>query len=485
VEFPDGTDNFNHTETLSLRWRPVSAIQIMPFVSVTNDYHDEAGTFYVPAGSYLPKLPKQRHNEGAAWADFRYTGTNAGLLSSARLGENWVVRFGAFRSINDLKHSFANILDNEQPDGSGERVLFADPPNKAASTSGELRLTHSIPDGPRLHVIHLSVRRRDARREFGGSDFIDFGPGRIGEKVHAPEPDSFNFGELSHDRVKQTTVGVAYDGRWKNVGEISFGISRADFRKETVIPEVPVAVTKSTPWLYNGTAAANITRSITFDAGYARGLEESGTAPPNAANRNEPLPAILTQQKDAGVRFALTKDVKAVVGVFDLTRPYFGFAANNVFKQVGTVESRGAEFSVSGSLTPRLSMVAGGVFLRPRVTASDTADGTIGSKPVGLPTHLLIANANWKTPIAKGLELDVGLIHRGRTPATTDNLVFVPPRARLDVGTHYRFKLAKRSATFRLQMVNVFDNAGYGIAGSGIYTSNPGRYVQGYLTIDL
>jgi hypothetical protein len=34
-------------------------------------------------------------------------------------------------------------------------------------------------------------------------------------------------------------------------------------------------------------------------------------------------------------------------------------------------------------------------------------------------------------------------------------------------------------------MVNVFDNAGYGIAGSGIYTSNPGRYVQGYLTIDL
>ena len=185
------------------------------------------------------------------------------------------------------------------------------------------------------------------------------------------------------------------------------------------------------------------------------------------------------------MRFALTKDVKAVVGVFDLTRPYFGFDANNVFKQVGSVESRGAEFSVSGSITPRLSMVAGGVFLRPRVTASDTADSTIGSKPVGLPTHLLIANANWKTPIAKGLELDVGLVHRGRTPATTDNLVFVPPRARLDVGTHYRFKLADRSATFRLQMVNLFDNAGYGIAGSGIYTSNPGRFVQGYLTVDL
>jgi iron complex outermembrane receptor protein len=195
VEFPDGTDNFNHTETLSLRWQPAAAVEIMPFVTVNNDYHDEAGTFYVPAGRYLPKLPKQRHNEGARWADFRYTGTNAGVLSSARLGENWVLRFGAFRSINDLKHSFANLLVDEQPDGSGDRVLYADPPNKAASTSGELRLTHSIPDGPRLHVIHLSVRHRNARREFGGSEFIDFGPGRIGENVDAPEPESFDFGE--------------------------------------------------------------------------------------------------------------------------------------------------------------------------------------------------------------------------------------------------------------------------------------------------
>ncbi len=48
-----------------------------------------------------------------------------------------------------------------------------------------------------------------------------------------------------------------------------------------------------------------------------------------------------------------------------------------------------------------------------------------------------------------------------------------------------KFNIAKRSATFRLQMVNVFDNPGYGLAGSGIYTSNPGRYVQGYLAVDL
>ena len=347
-----------------------------------------------------------------------------------------------------------------------------------------MRLTHSIPDGPRLHVVHLSIRRRDARREFGGSDFVDFGPGRIGQQVTAPKPDSFHFTEESHDRVTQTTIGIAYDGRWKNVGEISFGISKARFRKGTAIPDVPVAVTRSTPLLYNATAAANVTKSIIVYAGYARGLEESGTAPANAANRNQPLPASLTEQKDAGVRFNITKGVKAVAGVFDLSRPYFGFDAANIYKQVGTVESRGAEFSVSGSVTPKLDVVAGGIFLKPRVTAAADAVGNIGSKPVGLPTHLLIVNANWKTPV-RGVELDMAVLHRGRTPATTDNLVFVPAKARVDIGTHYRFKIDKRSATFRFQLVNLFNNTGWGIAGSGVYTTNPGRFVQAYLTVDF
>ncbi len=485
VEFPDGTNNWNHTESVIVRWRPLTGVEIMPFAAVTNDFEDEAGTFFVPAGDYLPKLPEPRRNEGPDWADYRYTGFNGGVLSSAKLAENWLLQFGAFRSVNHLRHSYTHILDEEQPDGSGERILFADPPNSSSSNSGELRLTHSIPDGPRLHVVHLSVRRRDARREFGGSGFIDFGPGRIGEKVDAPAPASFNFGELSHDRVRQTTIGLAYDGRWKHFGEVSFGVSKADFRKETAIPDVPLAVTHSTPLIYNGTAAADITKSIAVYAGYSRGLEENGVAPPTAANRNQPLAAILTSQKDAGVRFAMTKDIKAVVGVFDLSKPYFGFDALNVYKRVGRIESRGAEFSVSGSVTPRLDVVTGGVFLDPRVTATDAIDANIGSRPVGLPSHILNLNMNWRSTWLKGLALDLAVVHRGRVPATTNNAVFLPARARVDIGGHYRFTVAKRNATFRLQLVNLFNNPGYGLAGPGVYTSSAGRSAQGYLTVDL
>jgi len=482
--FADGTSNWVHTVSLIGRWRPASGIEIMPFWSLTDDFDDEAGTFYVPAGKFLPQTARPDHNEGPEWSDFRYTGLNTGLLASARLSQNTVLRLGAFRSVNDIKTSFTNLLASEQPDGSGERLLFADPPLKSWSNSGELRLSHSIPDGPRLHVFHLSVRERNARREFGGGDFLDLGPGRIGVDVTVPRPAGFNFSEPSHDRVKQTTVGLAYDGRWKNVGEISFGVSKAHFRKDTVLPGVPVASARSQPWLYNGTAAANVGKSVVVYAGYARGLEESGTAPPNAANRNQPLPVILTQQKDAGVRITLSKSVKAVAGVFDLSRPYFGFDSANIFRQVGTVRSRGAEFSLSGSVTPKLNIVAGAVLIDGKVTRIAGVPGVIGDRPVGLSPHQLSLNANWNSPV-KGLELDTTVINRAPAASTTDNLVFIPAKWRWDVGGHYHFKLAKRDATLRLQVFNLTGKTGWGIAGSGIYTSLPGRSLQGYLAVDF
>ena len=483
VEYPDGTSNWNHTESLLARWRPARGIEIVPFWFLYNDYDDEAGVFFIPAGNFLPRLPKPRQFEGAQWSDFRFTDSAAGALASASLSTNWLVRFGAFRAVHDQKTGFTNLLADEQPNGTGERLLFADPPQINTSISGEARLTHSIPDGPRLHVFHLSLRERDAHREFGGSALLDFGPGRIGQNVEVPRPASFDFGELSHQHLTQTTYGIAYDGRWRNVGEISFSISKAHYRKTTDIPGDGLVISRSTPWLYNGTAAANVSKKITIYAGYARGLEESGIAPPNAANRNAPLPTIITSQKDAGVR-VIVGGMKLVGGVFDLSRPYFGYDSANVFRQVGTVESRGAEFSVSGSLTPRLNLVAGGVFIDGKVTRDAGVQGVVGPKPVGLSPHQLSLNANWKTPL-KGLDLDTTVINRAPAPATTDNSVTIPAKWRFDIGGHYHFKIARRDATFRLQLFNITGNTGYGVAGSGIYSQNPGRFVQGYLTVDF
>ena len=394
------------------------------------------------------------------------------------------MRLGAFRSSLKFKANFNQLLSDIGPDGIGERITIADPPTENRSLSGELRVTHSLAEGPRLHLFHLSARTRDAHREFGGSDVVSFGLGEVGDKLTDPKPD-FQFGELTRQRVQQMTYGVAYDGRWKDVGEISFSLARADYRKTTRIPDVGRVVGKARPWLYNATAAAILSKRISLYAGFSRGLEESGTAPASAANRNEPLETIITKQKDAGIKVDLTSSLKAIVGVFDLERPAFGFDSANIFRQVGSIRSRGAEFSVSGKLTPRLNVLLGGVLLKPRVTRSTDIQGEIGKRPFGLPTHIINFNANWETPFVRGLQLDMGLSHRGRQPATVDNAVFLDPKWNVNAGARYRTTVARHSATLRVQVQNLLDNNDPFTQGPGIYSPGGSRLAVGTVTVDF
>ncbi|HVI99233.1 MAG TPA: TonB-dependent receptor [Sphingomonas sp.] len=484
TEYPDGTDGLHYSGAVYASWRPSDAIEIVPFWTMSKSWADEAGLYYIPAGDYLPPQPEQRRFDGPGWADTRYVAGNHGLIARYAPAEDWEIRAGAFRSVYDAQASYTNLLLDVTPEGDADRLIIADPRAKQVSVSGELRLTRRIAEGPRLHTIHLSVRGRKSSSDYGGSDEIDLGPTRIGAPVTADAPD-FAFTEVSTDKVRQLNYGLAYEGRWKGVGELGFGISRADYRKRTLYPETAPIVADSHPWIYNATAAGYLTGKLALYVGYARGLEESGVAPPNAANRNQPLPAIITSQRDAGLRYHLTERVKLVAGVFDLRRPYFGYDAAGRYTRIGTTRNQGIETSVSGALTKQLNVVAGGVFLKPRVIEDVEAAGAIGKRPVGLPDHFINLNLNWRTPIAKGLSFDLSGVHRGKTPATTNNTVTVAARATVNLGARYLFKLGKKDALFRVQIVNLFDEQGFSVAGPGIYAANAGRYVSGYFAMDF
>lgn len=483
-EFYNGTDSWSHNEAVSLRWRPSDAIEILPFFARSQVYGDEAGPTYIPAGPYLPPKVQRRRFDGPSWADYNSVGALQGILASVAPGENWLVRAGLFRSLYDDRTTFANLLTGVTPDGAANRTIIADPRSSFKSVSGELRVTRSFTEGPRLHVIHLSARGRDRRQRYSGSATIDYGPTRIGERFEPVEPD-FVFSDQTSDRVQQWTGGIAYEGRWRGVGELSFGLSKTDYTKRFELPGAPALDTRSRPWLYNVTAAGFLGPRLTIYAGYARGLEESGVAPNNAVNRNQPLPAILTRQVDAGVRYGLTDTIKLVAGVFDLRKPYYNLDANNRFGLLGDVVSRGAELSISGAITPRLNVVAGGVLLRPRVTGEGVALGRLGDRPVGLPARSLTFNADWRPTIAAGLSFDVSASHTGSIVATRNNLVRIPERTIVNLGGRYRFKLGGKDATLRAQIANLGNVYGYELRGAGAYDIIAGRVASTYLTIDF
>ena len=481
--------NFNGTTagfyefSAAARFTPTPAIEIVPFWARAHG-SDEVGIVYVPAGESLPPPIKRRQFIGPNWASNRGSAINYGVLSSFTLGEGWVLRGGIFRSLFDDSRSFSNLLVDLQADGTANQLIIADPPLKVASTSGELRLTGTIADGPRSHVIHASLRARAGDRRFDGSEFIDLGPTTINRLVTAPRP-PFTFSERGRDRVRQWTAGIAYEGRWQGVGELSLGLQKTNYRKRIRLPRSGLVATDASPFLLNVAAAAEITPKLVGYAGFVTGLEESGVAPDNAANRNEALPAIKTRQIDAGLRYAATADVQIVVGVFDIRKPYFNLDLGNRFALLGDVINQGIEASVAGAITERLSIVAGAVLLRPRVSGEAVTLGLVGPRPVGAINRRIEFNADWRPGFLPGLSFDITASHRSAETATTNSAVSIPPRTNIDLGGRYAFKIGSNAATLRVVATNVFDVQGFRLEGAGAYDIIEGRLLSAYLTIDI
>jgi iron complex outermembrane receptor protein len=384
-------------------------------------------------------------------------------VGSFQLSDDWQLRAGLFRWENEGSN-LTELYRNVQPDGSAQRQLVATRDQTQASTSGELRSSYSIIEGGRRHTVHLAVRGRDTRRSFGGADVRNLGSAFIGESSNVAIPD-FNFGPLSRDEVRQITGGIGYELRWPGVAELSLGLQRTDYEKKSFIPGLPTLTTRDSPWLYNGTLAIHLTDRLVAYAGYTRGLEESGTAPPNAVNRSSAPPALRTSQRDAGIRYAILPGLSFVAGVFDVRKPYFNLDQDLVYRELGTVRHRGIELSLAGQPIEGLNLVVGAVFLDAEVSGEAVNLGTIGPRPVGTTGRIVRANFDYRLPFLNALSVDLGITHEAGQVASSGTYaelggrqLTTEPQTLFDIGARYRFKVRATPATLRAQITNLFDS---------------------------
>jgi iron complex outermembrane receptor protein len=486
-EYYDGADAGYFRAAIIPRWRPSDSVEIIPFWSMTIGRGEEVAPTIVSAGAFVPPGAPRRRYFGQGWAAKDSNSTNAGLIAKARIGEHWALVGGIFRSTFANEQNFAQNFVSTTQDGRTRAQVIADPGQRYTSTSGELRVSRSVVEGPRLHTLHLSMRARQLDSRYGGAaPPIDLGERPLGAVAPMPSSGPFSFGERTRDHVRQIVIGIAYEGRWKDVGELSFGVQRANYSKTIDLPDdAPATRARDRPWLLNASAAVYLTDALALYASYTRGLEESGLAPNSAANRNEALPAIRTRQADAGIRWAILPAMKLIAGVFDVRKPYFNTDEANVFAILGDVRHRGVELSLVGNPTDQLSVVAGAVLMAPRVTGAAVALGRVGGKPLGQSATVLRGNGDYRLGFLPGVSLDLALSWYGRRPASRDNLVWVAPYALIDTGARYRFKLGQSPATFRVQVQNMTNKFAWSIVGSNSYGLMDKRRFTVFLAVDF
>jgi iron complex outermembrane receptor protein len=207
-------------------------------------------------------------------------------------------------------------------------------------------------------------------------------------------------------------------------------------------------------------------------------------APEIAVNRNEAPPALLTSQRDIGLRYAFGS-MRLVVGGFDVRKPYFNLGPDLVYGQFGTVRHRGIEVSLTGEPINGLNVVAGAVLMKPRVVGPAVDNDLIGSRPVAQAARTASVYFNYQLPWAPRLSLNLGVQHLGDRPGSADNELEVPGRTLINAGARFRFDLVRMPATLRFQLGNLFDTYAWNVTGGGGFRRVPPRRANASLSVDF
>ena len=454
----------------TLKYAPRPGIEIIPFWMRVRRTSQETEPLIFTSGPFLPKRAPRGPYLGQPWAQGGGIESNYGLVARADpLGFD--VRLGVFRSGSYDDVSYADLLFDTDANGAvGNRVVVRETGGRRTSTSGELRVSRAFDEGARRHTLIASLRGRQQDRRYGGADVQNYGASRSDMQqvlIEKTGPE----GPKTSDRVTQTTLGIGYRGQWRGAGELSVGVQKTRYTKRVSgLPE-----TKDSPILFSATGAIYVTPSLALYAGYTTGLEESSVAPDEALNRYEAPPAIRTTQKEAGVRWAISKGVTAVVGVFDIEKPYFNLDPAKNFRQLGSVRHRGIELSIAGEIAPGLNLVAGNVFLDAIVSGEEVNRGAIGRRPIGATKRHTIVSLDYRLPWFQPLSLDAAFEGTSDRTANAINTLVVPTRAVVSLGARYRFKIDRTPVLIRAQVANVTNTFGWNVFGSGIFVPNGSR----------
>lgn len=466
----------------------VGGIELKALAGGIRNLRQDTRPIITTSGAFLPPLAATGRYLGQSWANNRNDNVNFGVMAKAPLADGLEVRASLFRSQVRRVRNFTELYAVQAADGAARHRLLADPRQNSYADSWEALAQYRFGDGALRHSIAAGARGRSRHIESGGSQTFDFGPVVYGVADPEPKP-TLAFGAVNLGRLTQTNYTAGYIGRYANRAQLNLGVTKAVY-DATFRGATGASSSQARPLLWNASLLVRPAGRLAIYAGYVKGLEDNGSAPENAANRNQQLPASRTHQMDAGVKIDVAQ-MHVVVSAFEIEKPYFSFDAANRYDIMGDVRHRGLEISAAGALTPHLRVLGGAVIMDPVVSGPARDLGRVGPRPVGVPKVRGRLDLNYTLPAAPRMTLNATGFYDGPRAASAapyaalgGRQLFLPSRAVLDLGLRYAFKAGDHPASLRAVVANVFDKRGWKVLSSNSFQPDDYRRFNLYLNVD-
>jgi iron complex outermembrane receptor protein len=461
VTYGDGTSGHDYSIGAVPRWtRSNLTLTAIPNAETRSSDGADYG-FISTAGSLPPNLAGPKAYS-PPWARHDVKSYNAGLAADIAAGP-WKFRASSYLSkmieaTDDftLLRTEATLIAHATTSKSRDQW--------ARSISNEIGASRELAIGSSLLRLYGAARYRRSDSLSNPGETFDLGFINLHSPHYPADPPPSRTAPYAKTLINHASVGAGFDFRAGNVLEARAGVQRIWYDKAVVSGGNRNKAT-SGPWLYDAALTMPVSDGWLAYASYTRGLEEKGTAPNNAVNRNEVLPSVVGTQIEAGVRGRLAEALTFIATLFQISKPTTGFDPSGRFGLIGNIRHRGAEFSLSGRLTGALSLTAGFVAFEPRITTELGAQRPVASVGVQPVTATISANYDFKR--IAGLSLDGRFAFNGRRPATASKAFYAPARATIDVGTRYRTQIGGVPTAFRARVQNLTNVAAWLAQSSG------------------
>jgi len=460
-------------------WEAAPGHWLRAFGSVNQRHYDGDYGIVANAGA-LPPNARVRHQYSPDWARTAATTTNLGLLYRGEL-HGFTVDASAFRSIFAMDGAdFTLISSDGEGNASATTIRTPERDWKIAST-GEIRLGRSFATGDFESRITVSLRGRRTTTELASGLAIPLGAFDLetGDPPDVPErPWSGTRGE---DNVTQYTASAGYGLTWRDRIELRLAAHRTRYRKTVLSTAGATNERLSETTHYNVSAVANVTDRLALFGSWVTGLEESGSAPQSATNREEVLPPVEAEQFELGARYALAPRLTLIAALFDVSKPSQGFRLDGSFGLVGEVRHRGFEASIAGALDSATTILAGLVAFESELSGPLVDAGLVGSHDVGVSQ--IVANATILRRFGSNWSVDATISYTGERWADTANSFKAPAVTTFSLGLRHSFMLGGRAADVRILGSNLLGEEGYLVAASGFLSPVSPRTVRAILTV--
>lgn len=463
------------------RWRPAAGTEVIPFLSYTGGGARRIVPVVYTDGT-IP-LPQFRTQDLGVqdWTTWGWNQTNLGVILRSTLADQWALAAGVFhsRESDPLGYDPYLTLLSAQ---TAESVMDVAPAYTNESTSGEVRLSRLFKHGSHEQQLQFAVRGRAVEREFGGDSLSPPVVIPLYSQEAFPQPD-LAFTPVNRDSTRQLDFGVTFEEHWQDVGSFAVGVLNDHYRRTVKVPSGASDTDKTSPWLLNMRVAINASSSLIFYGSYVQGLEDSAVAPVSADNRNEPPPATRTWQVDGGLRYAPSAKLQLILGAFEIHKPYFNTDDANLYTQLGQLQYRGLETSLSYN-DNGLTVLVGGVLLQPRVDRTLPEPGATGNVPLGPVPLTLTTNLDYAPPQWGPWGASVQLNRLSSRVATSDNVVYLPALTTVEAGIRLRWTLRGSPWTLRLDGFNLTNAQGLHVTDLEAVLPEQGRRIMLTLATD-